>query len=472
MRESSVKEISVVIPVYNEEKIVKQKLSILLKKLSDLDVKDYEILVIENGSTDNTKKLLKKLSSKNNKLRTFFLKEANYGKALKKGIKEAKFENVFQFDIDFIDSSFLTRGLKEKSNFDILVGSKLLPGSKDQRPQERRIITRLMSFLVRLLGYQGTDTHGNKMYKKSKISSTIDKVEARHHFFDTELLMRAQKLNINIKEIPVTVKEIRKTRFPFFARLYQTILGFNDLKIRARKFAKDPNYYRFLADDYGYSKKSDRKIEQLFKKEKLDEIGVLSNFLKQKRGKSKFLKGKKVFLHANFVERFPVSNPREIKSLVDGHGKFYSRYVFLLRMFLGQIETKDLVTELTSQYEYLSKLGPKIVGVSSHDHMHAFSPIAEVVSKFAKKNNLSVRLYGDFKPYTLRAKVVFLLMKLMAFLSHFVYFRKWKLPPTWRRGGLPMTFMSLEDKMPDLRYLLVVHPGLPFDRTKQYEGFF
>lgn len=472
MERNVIKEgISIIIPLYNEEEIVEKEIGKLSKSLDKLRLENYEILLVENGSTDKTWEIVKKLSASNDRIRPIRLKDTNYGNALKRGLADSRFERVFQFDIDFIDTSFMKRAMGISNTFDIIIGSKLLPASKDSRPFNRIIVTKLVNLFVKNLGYMGTDTHGIKMYKREKIIAFVPEVKATHHFFDTELILRTQNAGLKIKEIPVFVKEIRRTRFPFRTRLVQTILEFLKLRKNMAKLKVNTNPYTFDADDYGYDKESVKNTEKLISGGKIQTFNVLANLLLT-RQKNSFLRGKKTGLHFNLVEGKPISKRADIKTLVGEDGKFYSRNNFLFRLLLGLLSQKDIEKELKAQFEHLKLFGPKINALNSHDHMHAFSPVAEAVEKLAIKKKIKVRSYRNFKPYSLQAKFTYVLMKCMAFLSHIIYFRKWGLPPSWKKSGDKFTFMSMETALPGEKCILVIHPGLSFDRTKEYEKFF
>lgn len=227
---------SIIIPIYNEEVYLKKQIITLIQKLNDLGFKNnYEILLIENGSKDRTYRIIRELSDNYSQLRVYKQKKPCYGLALKEGIKKAKYNKIIQFDIDFTDINFLKKSLKLIERFDIIIGSKLHIQSKDTRPRLRIMVTKIINLFIKLLfNYQGTDTHGIKAYKKNKINKIIKKVITTHHFFETELILRAAKNNFKITELPVNIKELRSTRFPTLIRLVEVVREIF-LLIRLRK---------------------------------------------------------------------------------------------------------------------------------------------------------------------------------------------------------------------------------------------
>jgi len=91
-RDADAPDVSIVIPVYNEEGILREAVTELLEGLdtvrAQLDAPDlrFEIIIAENGSRDRTVELAEHLASERSEVRTFSLGEPNYGKALRRGI--------------------------------------------------------------------------------------------------------------------------------------------------------------------------------------------------------------------------------------------------------------------------------------------------------------------------------------------------------------------------------------------------
>jgi len=218
---------SIVIPVFNEEKILLTQIKKLQKFLNKFYKNHYEILLIDNGSKDRTFYLAKRLTEDNTKIKILKLKDACYGKAIVEGIKKAKYNYIIQLDIDFIDNNFIKQSLFFLKKYDIIVGSKIHPLSKDKRPMIRIFLTKFLGKVIKILFfYPGTDTHGIKAYKKNKIRKILKLIKTKHHFFETEIMLRAYSNNFEIKEIPVNIQELRPSRFPVVLRFYQAIYEF------------------------------------------------------------------------------------------------------------------------------------------------------------------------------------------------------------------------------------------------------
>ena len=225
------KSFSLVIPVYNEEEILEKQVNKLTANIENvLPNADYEILLVENGSTDDTYTLAQKLAEKNSRVRVVQLANPSYGQAFKEGVRQARYDVIVQFDIDFWDVDFLDLSLLLLSRYDIVIGSKNLGTSKDQRPITRKIVSKIVEiFLKFYFNVPFSDTHGMKAIRRSVILPLIDEVQSQNHFFDSELLIMCHYLRYSFKELPVTLQEIRGTRFSFLIRAVEAVQEFMKL---------------------------------------------------------------------------------------------------------------------------------------------------------------------------------------------------------------------------------------------------
>ena len=162
--------ISIVIPVYNEAGIVAEAAAELCRKLDEMGW-DYELLFTENGSRDGTVRILESLPSWLPRVRWLHEAEPNYGRALKRGILEARGDVVICDEIDLCDVDFYRRALPIlEQGADLVVGSKAMKGANDARPLLRRLATRVITLLLRMVtGFRGTDTHGLKAFKRERL---------------------------------------------------------------------------------------------------------------------------------------------------------------------------------------------------------------------------------------------------------------------------------------------------------------
>lgn len=223
--------ISLVIPAYNEEKLIKKNLdkaSSYLKK----NFKDYEIIVVADGSTDKTFEIAN--SYKN----VVALKNTtNQGKgfSVKKGVLKSKYPLVVFSDADLStpisEISKLLPWINE--GYDIVIGSRKMKGSKIMAKQSflRRVIGNFGKLAVSFLGVRGfKDTQcGFKMFHKCA-KQVFSKQKTKKWIFDVEILLIAKNNGYKIKEVPVIWINREESRL---SPVKDSIVSFYDL-IRIR----------------------------------------------------------------------------------------------------------------------------------------------------------------------------------------------------------------------------------------------
>jgi glycosyltransferase involved in cell wall biosynthesis len=203
--------VSVVIPIYNEESILEASVTELVEHLRQTGW-TWEILLAENGSRDRTVPLAQELSERLPGVRTFSTDEPNYGKALREGILRARGELVLCEEIDLCDADFHRRAVAilDAGGADLVVGSKRMPGARDDRPAFRRLGTRVINGLLHVaLGFEGTDTHGLKAFRREALVPVVEACLVDKDLFASELVIRAQRGSARCIEIPVHVQEKR-----------------------------------------------------------------------------------------------------------------------------------------------------------------------------------------------------------------------------------------------------------------------
>lgn len=205
-------DLSVVIPVYNEESILRESVADLCARLEPGGV-SFEVILAENGSRDRTIELARELAAAHAEhVRTFSYPEPNYGGALREGICRARGEFVVCEEIDLCDVDFHLRALEllREGSADMVIGSKNMPGASDDRPAVRRVATRVYNGALRLtLGFKGTDTHGLKAFRRDVVAPVAARCVVEHDVFASELVIRCQREGVRVVEIPIEVKEKR-----------------------------------------------------------------------------------------------------------------------------------------------------------------------------------------------------------------------------------------------------------------------
>jgi len=195
------KELSVIIPVYNEEKTINQVIESLKNVLSKLDL-DFEIIVINDASTDKSKKIIEKISG----IKVFHHSASKgYGASLKTGIREAKFNNLLFFDADGQHrAEHISEMIKHIDDFDLISGART--GYKG--PIIRQPGKKLLRWIAQYLSRQEIPdlNCGLRIVKKDKISKFLHLLCDEFSFSTTTLLMFASE-GLPIKYVPITINK-------------------------------------------------------------------------------------------------------------------------------------------------------------------------------------------------------------------------------------------------------------------------
>jgi glycosyltransferase involved in cell wall biosynthesis len=228
--------VSIVIPVYNEEGILRGSVLELGEKLRPFGW-SYELLLCENGSRDRTVEIGKEIEAEHPEVRMISVGQPNYGLAMKTGILEARGTFVICDEIDLCDTEFYARALAllERTDTDLVVGSKAMVGSNDQRPMVRRLGTRVYNGLLRTVcQYRGTDTHGLKAFKREVLLDTVRRCVLDRDVFASEFVIRAHREKKKVVEIPFAVREKRAPSINLIKRVPHVLKSVARLAIEVR----------------------------------------------------------------------------------------------------------------------------------------------------------------------------------------------------------------------------------------------
>lgn len=222
-------EISLVIPVHNEEKIIRENLKKISEYLESLR-KEFEIILIENGSTDRTFAIATEISEKDPRVKALSIPQKSLGDALRKGILNANGENLIWYPIDMsVGLGYMPESLDMINDCDIVIGSKEHKNSKVERSSSRKIYSRVYNSLVNLLfNLHISDTQCVKTFNRDSIVEIAKETKSGGIVFEVELLYRAIKNGLKIREIPVNVRDLRpdsKINFRDIIRAFQNLIS-------------------------------------------------------------------------------------------------------------------------------------------------------------------------------------------------------------------------------------------------------
>ncbi len=206
--------VDVVVPVYNEEKDLQRNIIKLYQFLEkDFSEFNWQIVIADNASTDNTLKLAKKLSQKFPQILTLHLDKKGRGRALKKAWIISQADIVSYMDLDLSsDLRFFPKLIKplveKKAN--IAIGSRLKKGAQvTGRPLLREITSRSYNLIIKLMFFNHFQDAqcGFKALTQKAVKKILPHVKNNNWFFDTEMLLIGEKLGFKIFELPIKWKD-------------------------------------------------------------------------------------------------------------------------------------------------------------------------------------------------------------------------------------------------------------------------
>ena len=216
-------EVSILIPIYNEEKILEESVREITEGVGQLGI-SYELLLCENGSRDRTVEIAERLCSEIPALRLLRYPEPNYGGALAEGIRQARGQNIVCFEIDFYDVHFVECAQVLLKRYDAVIGSKRARGARDRRPFIRRLITwGFNTFLRIVFKFTGTDTHGIKAFRAAPVRPLVDACQTDKDIFTTELVIRMERADLRMCELPLEIEEKRPAPVNILRRVPATL---------------------------------------------------------------------------------------------------------------------------------------------------------------------------------------------------------------------------------------------------------
>jgi uncharacterized membrane protein YbhN (UPF0104 family) len=203
-------EVSVVLPAYNEEDTIESTVRTTVDRLAAfLPADAFEVIVAEDGCDDRTPEIADRLAAGDARIRHFHSEERmGRGGALDRAFVAADGDTLVYFDTDLATDMRHLEELVERvrsGRADVATGSRWLPGEEADRPAKRGVPSRAYNLLVRLFLRSELRDHqcGFKAVSRDAFEALRDDVEDDHWFWDTELLVRAQRAGYRVEEFPV-----------------------------------------------------------------------------------------------------------------------------------------------------------------------------------------------------------------------------------------------------------------------------
>jgi uncharacterized protein (TIRG00374 family) len=203
-------DVSVVLPAYNEAATIERTVRTTLATLADfLPEGSFEVLVAEDGCDDRTPDIADRMAAEDDRVRHFHSDDRlGRGGALEHAFAAAAGDTLVYFDTDLATDMRHLEELIERvrsGEADVATGSRWMPGQVADRPPKRGVPSRVYNGLVRLFLRSSLRDHqcGFKALSREAFERLHADVADEHWFWDTELLVRAQRAGLTVAEFPV-----------------------------------------------------------------------------------------------------------------------------------------------------------------------------------------------------------------------------------------------------------------------------
>ncbi|HEY0492184.1 MAG TPA: glycosyltransferase [Candidatus Dormibacteraeota bacterium] len=234
--------LDIAIPVYNEEGDLERNVLRLRRFLDQRFPFPARITIVDNASTDATWPTAQRLALNVPGIRAQRLNQKGRGRAVRHAWLSSDAEVVAYMDVDLstdLDALLPLVAPLLSSHSDIAIGSRLARGARVVRSRNRELISRSYNLLVHaVLGVKVTDAQcGFKAMRAETARRLLQNVEDQDWFFDTELLVQAQRAGLRIHEVPVDWIEDPDSRVDIVPTALEELRGVWRLSSAVRSFA-------------------------------------------------------------------------------------------------------------------------------------------------------------------------------------------------------------------------------------------
>ena len=200
--------VEIVVPVYNEEHVLEQSVRRLYAYLSETFPYRFTITVADNASTDSTWQVASRLAAEIPEVRAVHLDQKGRGRALRQVWSSSDADVVSYMDVDLstgLDAFLPLVAPLLSGHSDLAIGSRLHRGSAVVRGPKREFISRTYNLMLRTtMAAKFSDAQcGFKAARTDVVKALLGSVEDQTWFFDTELLLLAERSGLRIHEVPV-----------------------------------------------------------------------------------------------------------------------------------------------------------------------------------------------------------------------------------------------------------------------------
>ncbi|HEX4936931.1 MAG TPA: dolichyl-phosphate beta-glucosyltransferase [Gemmatimonadaceae bacterium] len=229
--------VDVVIPVLNEAHVLAKSVATVRQFLAESLPCRWRVVVVDNGSTDGTDRVATELAAKHADVRFLQLPQRGRGRALRQAWSQSDADVMCYTDVDLsTELAALPKMVHSivADGFDLATGSRLLPQSRTTRSFKREFISRSYNLFIKaVLWTSFSDAQcGFKAISRAAMADLIPQVKDQAWFFDTELLVLAEKRGYHIADIPVEWIEDDDSRVKIVKTAWDDIKGVFRVRLR------------------------------------------------------------------------------------------------------------------------------------------------------------------------------------------------------------------------------------------------
>jgi glycosyltransferase involved in cell wall biosynthesis len=229
--------VDVVLPVYNEEQDIPRSVETLRPFLAERLPWPWRIVIADNGSTDSTLAVAQGLAQAHPEVRVIAMPEKGRGRALRRAWLESDAQVLTYMDVDLstdlncfppLVSAIIEEG------YDVAIGSRLARGARVyRRTLKREVLSRGYITLIKALFWtRFSDAQcGFKAVSRAAARRLLPHVRDDFFFFDTELLIIAEKRGLRVKEVPVVWVDDPDSRVNIARTVGQDLRGLMRLRL-------------------------------------------------------------------------------------------------------------------------------------------------------------------------------------------------------------------------------------------------
>jgi glycosyltransferase involved in cell wall biosynthesis len=233
-----VPQLDIVLPVYNEAHVLAGSVERLRSHLQESDFPyTWRIVIADNASTDETLAVAQELAGRLDDVAPLHLPQKGRGRALRKAWLESDADAMCYMDVDLsTDLEALLPLAKAvlEEGYDVATGSRMTRGSRITRSLRRETTSRGFILLIKLLFLSRlSDTQcGFKAISRQAAHELLPRIENEEWFFDTELLLLAEKGGYRVKDVPIRWIEDPDSRVNVAKTVAEDLRGLLRMRLR------------------------------------------------------------------------------------------------------------------------------------------------------------------------------------------------------------------------------------------------